>query len=60
MEVGEAIKTLEKNGFKQLNWKGSHIKYGRETDRITIVCHRSFKERLHPRTVKQVNKFISN
>lgn len=58
MTVGEAIKLLENNGFRELNQVGSHKKFGKDEKRITIVMHKSPKERLHPRTVKELNTVI--
>ena len=58
MTVGEAVKLLEENGFIFKNQVGSHMKYSRGTERITLVKHRSNKERLHPRAIKQVKTLI--
>lgn len=55
MTVGEAIKILLKNDFVFLNQVGSHKKYGRGSERITIVFHKSPKEIVHSRTEKQIN-----
>lgn len=59
MNVGEAIKLLEDNNFSKINHVGSHIKYKRGNDTITIVFHCSKKESVHPRTVNLINSFIS-
>ena len=58
MEAGEAIKKLLKAGFTELSQTGSHKKFGREKERITIVFHKSPKERLHIKTAKQVHKLL--
>ncbi len=59
MTVGEAIKQLKKNNFIELNQIGSHIKFGRNNDRITIVKHKSDKEELNIKTVKDLKKLIN-
>jgi predicted RNA binding protein YcfA (HicA-like mRNA interferase family) len=60
MTTGEGIKLLEKNGFTEVNQVGSHKKFKRNNDTITIVYHRSPKEDLHPKTVKLLKKLINN
>lgn len=52
MNIKEAIKILEKNGFYFMNQVGSHMKYGKDEKRITLVKTKSDKEKLHPRGIK--------
>jgi len=56
MEVREAIKILESNGFERTNQVGSHIKYSRGSEIITVVMHSSPKERVHDKTEKKIKK----
>ncbi len=58
MEAGDAIKQLLKAGFVELNQVGSHRKFGKGDKRITIVWHRSPKERLHPKAIKQLKELL--
>ncbi len=58
--VGEAIKELINKGFVELNWVGSHRKFGKGDKRITIVYHKSPKEELHPKTKKQLQKLLTD
>ncbi len=60
MTVGEAIKQLKNNNFIELNQVGSHIKFGRNDDRITIVKHKSDKEELNVKTIKELKKLIND
>ena len=60
MTVGEAIKELKNNGFTELNQVGSHIKFGKEDKRITIVKHKSDKEEMNRKGVKQLKELISH
>lgn len=59
MEVGDAIKQLLKAGFTELNQVGSHKKFGREGKRITLVYHRSPKERLNRKTEKELKNLLN-
>jgi len=58
MTVGQAIKLLVKSGFSLENQKGSHKKYRKGEDVITIVYHSKDSEPVHPKTVKSLNQII--
>lgn len=58
MTAGEAIKKLKAEGFELLNHKGSHMKFGKELHRITIVYHSKDSERLCRKAIKNVNLII--
>ena len=60
MIIKEAIKLLENRGFKLLNQVGSHLKYGKDKYRVTLVCHSSAKELIHPRTKKKVEELVNS
>ena len=59
MTVKEAIKMLEINGFTRLNQVGSHIKYGKDQKRYTIVLHKSTKETLCPKAIKNLKLILT-
>lgn len=54
--VGEAFVFLKKKGFERLNQVGSHIKFGRGVERITVVMHRSPKEPLSRKARKDLKQ----
>jgi predicted RNA binding protein YcfA (HicA-like mRNA interferase family) len=58
MTVGEATKKLLKLGYIQLNQVGSHIKFGKDNDRITLLKRKSDKELVNPAIVKKINSLI--
>lgn len=56
--VGKAIKELESRGFQFLNQVGSHRKYGKGSERVTLVFHSSPKEILHKKTEKELKTLL--
>lgn len=58
--TGEAMKLLIEAGFIEVNQVGSHKKFKRGSECITIVYHRSPKEILHPKAEKQLKKLLQN
>lgn len=59
MTIKEAIKLLENKGFKCINQVGSHMKYGKDNYRVTLVCHSSPKGTIHPRTEKNILSLVN-
>lgn len=55
MNAKEAIKKLNGLGFIKVNQVGSHLKYSRGSESITIVVHSSMKEDIHPKNAKRIN-----
>ncbi len=58
MEVGDAQKLLLNIGFSRRNQVGSHITYVKDEKRVTLVLHKSSKERVHPKTEKLIKKYV--
>lgn len=60
MKVKEAIKLLESNGFIQKNQVGSHVKFIKDSKRVTVVNHGNRSETIHPKTVKTILNIIKD
>lgn len=58
MKVGEAIKLLLKADYVFINQVGSHKKYKKGEQSITIPYHAKDSEELTPKIIKRVRQAI--
>jgi predicted RNA binding protein YcfA (HicA-like mRNA interferase family) len=56
LTVKQAINLLVDNGYSKLNQRGSHIKFGKEGERFTIIYHSNDKETISSMIEKKLKK----
>lgn len=59
MSFKEAVILLERNGFIQINCKGSHKKFAKGNLRITLADNKTYKKSLHPKALKEIKNCLN-